>query len=429
MSTESIDRETKALGRPFRVFMGGFYSAGLGVLCNLFETTNLFSSPDMGIYKIALFGIAGFTTIYYFFNKSKFDDLFINLNIGYHDRYPMLKWKKRNESSIIYSFRIPPGICIDDFEKHKKSFENFLGHKIDIRYTYKEIVIEEFIKSEKTNIPYEVVRKRGNVIIVIGYTRDGRLVTCDLSHGEPHMLIAGETGSGKSTILRSIITNLIITTSVKMHLCDLKNGTEFRLFEKCGSVKSFARNIASVKRLLSDLIVEVDLRYDAFYKYDVVDIEEYNRLFPKSKFDYEVLVIDEFADLQNDKDVMHDLEELGRKARACGIYMILATQRPDHKVLSGGIKANVTNVLGLKTTNALNSNIILDAAGLEDLRGAGHGIFKRGGKLEYIQAPNLTTDNAKDLLRPFYIEKKGNETKIEETVLQDLSFLDKFAHN
>lgn len=401
-------KEDRVFGRPFQMFLGGFYSVGLGFVCDFCANNHIFNGLDnqnMIACSIICKVIGVGTFLYYLTNRSKFDDLFINLKIGYHDRYPMLKYKKRGKNSILYHFRIPAGVCLKDFKDKKESFEDFLGHKVDIYYTYKEIVIEEFITTEKTMYPYSVFRGKGNMIIVIGYDRNDNLITCDLSKGEPHMLIAGETGGGKSTSLRAIITNLLLTSDVKLFLIDLKNGVEFRLFEKCENVLGFARNIGTATLLLQQLSAEVDRRYELFYQYDVKDIVDYNKKMKDDPLDYRLLVIDEFADLQNDKNIKAVLADLGRKARACGIHMLLSTQRPDAKILDGEIKANITTVLGLKTKNDINSRIIIDENGLEKLRGYGHGIFKRGAKSHYIQAPNLDYDNAKKLVEPFYREE------------------------
>jgi S-DNA-T family DNA segregation ATPase FtsK/SpoIIIE len=242
------------------------------------------------------------------------------------------------------------------------------------------------------------------VPIIIGYNKKGELITCDLASGEPHMLIAGETGSGKSTTIRAIITNLILMSNVMLHLIDLKMGAEFNVFSKSNRVASFGRTIHDANDILNNINKEVDKRYSLFFKTDVKDIIEYNNKFKFKKLGYEVLIIDEFADLQSEKESLKLLENIARKSRACGIHLILATQRPDHKVLTGNIKVNVGTVLGLKTLNSTNSNIIIDDNGLETLRGKGHGLFKRGNITE-IQAPYIPTEGVKELIKHTYVQK------------------------
>lgn len=422
-------RALKTYSKQFQIFLSGFYMIGLALISDFCIGVNVFGAVDIiGLRKMSIICKVGacYTTLHYFLSRSKFDDLFINLNVGYNDRYPMYKGKKKTEDSVVYRFRIPAGVCVDDFIKHQQPIEQFLGHKVDIRYTYKEVEIEEFLTNEKELYCFIVEDLKGNVPILIGYDRRGNLIWCDLSKGEPHLLIGGETGSGKSTVLRAIISNLLLTSDVKLHLGDLKNGVEFRIFERCGNVIHFAKSISEISQMLNDLSVEVDSRYNLFYKADAVDINDYNKKFPKKKLDYHLLIIDEFADLQKSNECKDLLDELARKARACGIHMILCTQRPDKDVIKGSIKSNVTNVLGLKTLNSTNSGIILGEGGLEKLRGRGQGIFKHGGKLDKIQAPLLERDDAIEMIKHLYIEKVKKE--VEAEVFQDISFADKYAN-
>jgi len=363
-----------------------------------------------------LFGVAG---IYmYFATYSKFNHLWKALDLGKDESYPICKGKKRTKNSIIYRFSLPAGLSIEDFERNKIAIEQFLGRDIDIKYTYKEIWIEVFDPNQPTEYDYNIIPCKGPVEFPIGYDRQGEIVTCDLSSGEPHMLIAGETGSGKSTALRAIITNIILTKNVKLHLIDLKCGAEFQIFAKCKNVESFARTRTEAEEVLSQISAEIDRRYDLFFQHDCVNIKEYNR--KGYSMGYELVIIDEFADLQRNKWSISLVEEIAAKARACGIHLIISTQRPDSTILNGRIKANVTNVLGLKTTNEINSRIIIDHDGLEKLRGKGHGIFKRGNETE-VQCPNLSAEMARELVRHTYVERPP---KVMQMEIENFDFLE-----
>lgn len=376
--------------------------------------------PAFGLYSglMILSGITGLA--YHFKNRSRFDRLWKNLNLCKGAAYPVLKEKERTDTSVIYKFSVPAGLSIEDFDRHKSAISMFLGRDIDIRPGYKEVWIEVYNQNEKEVYPYEVTTCKGNLEIIIGYDRRGRLITCDLSKGEPHVLIAGETGSGKSTILRAIITNLILTGDVKLHLIDLKRGAEFQIFSRCKQVVNFGRTRSDAERILNEVSEEIDRRYDLFQAKDCVDIKEYNKRF--GGMGYEVLIVDEFADLQSCMGSIALLEDICARARACGIHVIISTQRPDHRVLNGRIKANVTTVIGLKTTNEINSRIIIDDAGLESLRGRGQGIFRRGTHMTLVQCPYLSTEKARELLRPQYVEKKTELVKTNEDIT-DFDFL------
>ena len=196
-----------------------------------------------------------------------------------------------------------------------------------------------------------------------------------------------------------------------------RRGAEFQIFANCNNVETFSRTRAEAETALGKISAEIDRRYDLLYANDCINIKEY--LGKGHKLGYEVVIIDEFADLQSEKGSIKLVEGIAAKARACGIHLIVSTQRPDHIILNGRIKANVTSVLGLKTMNENNSRIIIDRPGLEDLRGKGHGIFKRGKEIE-VQCPYLESDAARELLRHTYV-KRVEPPKKE---IKDFDFLE-----
>jgi S-DNA-T family DNA segregation ATPase FtsK/SpoIIIE len=339
---------------------------------------------------------------------SRFDLIFKNLKLGVNESYPVLKSQTKKESSVLYEFTLPIGLSVEEVEKNKPAIRQAIGKNIDIRYGYKNLLIEVY-EDCPTDYDYKIEQIRGRVGLLIGYDRNGKLVNADLASGEPHLLIAGETGSGKSTVLRSIITNLILTSDCELFLVDLKRGAEFNVFQKSSRVKEFARTRGEAEKLLKRMSAEIDRRYDLLYENDCVDIKQYNGKF-KNKLKYQVLIVDEFADLMHQDKSISIIEELAAKARACGIHMILSTQRPDSQVLNGRIKANVTSVLGLKSLNEINSKIIIGHDGLEKLRGHGHAILKRVEEIE-LQCPFLDIQRAQELIRYTYIDKKQDEEK------------------
>lgn len=361
--------------------------------------------PAYAVYGCGMAACGAVGIAYTAFTWSRFDKIWKSLGLCVGSAYPLKKGAKKTDISTIYTFTLPCGLSVQDFDKKANAISQYLGREIDIKYTYKEIQIEVFEQRTATIQDYEPTAIKGNVPLLIGYGRKGNLVTADLSDGEPHLLIAGETGSGKSTSLRCIITNLILNSNATLHLIDLKRGAEFNVFAKSSKVATFSRTKEDAEEVLEEINAEIDRRYDLFFENDVADIKEYNRTHSRSKLDYQVLIIDEFADLQNEKGTISILETLAAKARACGIHMIISTQRPDAKVLNGRIKANVSSVLGLKTMNDTNSRIIIDHNGLETLRGKGHGIFKRGAETE-IQCPYLSVSDCRELIKHTYVSRQ-----------------------
>ena len=399
--------------------IGGF---GLDALAPMFAEEPLRLNT---LLKVA--GVLGIG--YYAWNWSKFDGLFRHLGLGVDGAYPIQKSVNKHDTSTIYKFTLPSGLCLKDFEDKKDRIEQHLGREVDIKYTYKEIWIEVFKPNQKTRYDYVPTDIKGDVPIIIGYDRKGNLISCDLSVGEPHMGVYGETGSGKSTVMRSIITNLILKSNVILHLIDLKNGAEFGIFRKSKKVANFCRNVKETEDLLTEISIEVDRRYDLFFEKDVKDIKEYNKKFKNKKMNYQMVIIDEFADLNPKSKSMGILKELGRKSRACGIHLLLATQRPSATILDGDIKANITSILGLKTVNGTNSSVAIDETGLEKLRGMGHGKFKRGGNIIELQCPFLDVDPCKELIKDTYIDKKvvnkevKNGNVSEKTILEAIDSL------
>lgn len=371
----------------------GYVVAGIGCISTMLEARRLFNP-----YKA----------------------LFDNLGLKVGNQIPRYIRKRKTEYGYVITFSLPYGLSTDDFEKKKLAIEQYLNKRIEISYNNYRVFIKVFEIGLKANQDYIFIDTKGITEFPIGVTYGGKVITIDLEE-VVHVLIAGETGSGKSTILRVILTNLIKSNKkISLYLVDLKNGAEFNVFRKCKMVKDFAKNITEAEKVLSNLLAEVDRRYNLFYEYEVVDIKEYNKLKNIKRLDYKILVVDEFADLQSEKGSISIIETLAAKARACGIHLIIATQRPDAKILNGRIKANVPCIVGLKTMNGLNSRIIIDSEGLEKLRGKGHGILKYSDTTEF-QGFYLSVTDARDLVKNSYEEKKKKVDKVEE--IKDFGFL------
>lgn len=350
-----------------------------------------------------------------------------NCRIEVDGKVPFYKGKTKTSYGYSLRFTLPAGLSTDDFDKKKLAIEQYLNKRVEITYKNKNVFIGIYEKSLEEYYAYEHKSTKGICEFPIGYTYGEKLIEVDLEN-VVHMLIAGETGSGKSTLLRGILTSLILDKSpraLSLHLIDLKNGAEFNVFRRCGMVKSFSRTIAEAEDILIKLSREVDRRYDLFFENDVVNIQEYNKLKDIKGLDYQIVVIDEFADLQDEKGSISIIETLAAKARACGIHLIVATQRPDAKILNGRIKANIPCMIGLKTMNELNSRIIIDEGGLERLKGRGNGILKYSDTTEF-QAMYLSVQRARELLKDKYINRiQAVRQPKKETIgeVEDFAFL------
>lgn len=414
-----------ALGKCIAIIVGGITLVKIGEI----NSIGLESAKMLGYGISALGGIAATTVGYKLFNP--YMRLFENLKLEKGEQLPKYKGKRKTDYGYCLTFSLPTGLSTDDFKKHQLAIEQNLNKRIDISYRNHRVFIRVFEKELEELIPYEFVETKNPLEFAIGKVFGGKVITLDLEK-VVHLLIAGNTGSGKSTLLRSIITSFILSgIGVELYLIDLKNGAEFNVFRKCKHVKRFSKDIATAYGVLMELSEEIDRRYDLFYENDVVDIREYNKLKGMKKLSYKVLVIDEFADFKKEKDHLDMISTLAAKARACGIHLIISTQRPDRFILNGQIKANIPCAIGLKTLNEVNSRIIIDQGGLEKLRGKGNALLSYGDLTEF-QGMLITNEQARDLVKHTYIEtpiKACNpiEQLDEPKEIEDFEFLEKLG--
>jgi S-DNA-T family DNA segregation ATPase FtsK/SpoIIIE len=218
---------------------------------------------------------------------------------------------------------------------------------------------------------------------VLGEGMGGEVITGDLGDGStPHLLVGGQAGSGKSVLLRALVTGMAQfhqPSSIRFTLVDPKRVTFGRLRTVLGAHLEgpVLHEPAAVIEQLDSLAARMEQRYELFERRHVEDIEGYNELAAgePGALARHVLVLDEFQDLVVDpatkKPFLDGIARLGAKARAAGIHLVLATQRPDQHVVPGVIKANLGGKIALRVATAVNSRIILDQPGAELLLGNG----------------------------------------------------------
>jgi S-DNA-T family DNA segregation ATPase FtsK/SpoIIIE len=205
----------------------------------------------------------------------------------------------------------------------------------------------------------------------------------------PHLLVAGTTGSGKSVFLNVAILSLLSKLGpeqCKLALIDPKR-VEFALYRSIPNLYApIATRPEQIDGLLSSLIDEMETRYLELEKADVKSITDYNKQ-AKIKLPYIVLVIDELADLMmtGDKSISDKITRLAQLARAAGIHIIMATQRPVVEIMTGLIKANMPARVAFRVESKQDSRIILDESGAEKMKGSGEMLFKCNGQIECHQ--------------------------------------------
>ena len=248
--------------------------------------------------------------------------------------------------------------------------------------------------------------------LTLGKTISNETFVVDLAK-MPHLLMAGATGQGKSVGLNAILTSLLYKkhpAEVKFVLVDPKK-VELTLFNKIerhylaklpDTEEAIITDNAKVINTLNSLCIEMDNRYDLLKDAMARNIKEYNAKFKKRKLNpndghkflpYIVLVIDEFADLimTAGKEVETPIARLAQLARAIGIHLIVATQRPSVNVITGIIKANFPARIAFRVTSKIDSRTILDSQGADQLIGRGDMLFTQGNELVRVQCAFVDT--------------------------------------
>ncbi len=254
--------------------------------------------------------------------------------------------------------------------------------------------------------------------IVFGKTISNEIFVIDLAK-MPHLLIAGATGQGKSVGLNVLLTSLIYKkhpSQLKLVLVDPKK-VELSLFNKIerhflaklpDTDDAIITDTKKVIHTLNSLCMEMDQRYDLLKEANCRNLKEYNKKFVERRLNpekghrfmpYIVLVIDELADLMMTagKEVETPIARLAQLARAIGIHLVVATQRPSVNVITGIIKANFPARISFKVTSKVDSRTILDAGGADQLIGQGDMLFSHGSELVRLQCAFVDTPEVEEV--------------------------------
>ncbi len=311
----------------------------------------------------------------------------------------------------------------------------------------KEVLNSEKFQTAKMDLP-----------IALGKTIADEVFIADLTK-MPHLLIAGATGQGKSVGINTILMSLLYKkhpSQVKLVLIDPKKVELFPYRKLKDHFLAFLPNqdepiITETKRVvytLNSLCIEMDQRYDLLKKAHSRNIKEYNKKFVARKLNpgndhrfmpFIVLVIDEFADLimTAGKEVELPIARLAQLARAVGIHLIIATQRPSVNIITGVIKANFPARLAFRVTSKVDSRTILDSSGADQLIGRGDMLLTHGSDIIRLQCAFVDTPEVEKVIdhisdqqgfpTPFFLPEYDGEEKdlggsngLKESDLDDL---------
>lgn len=356
-----------------------------------------------------------------------------NLYLGDLERpiFPKIRSIFIENNSTTISFTIPSGLDPKLLKKNFYVFEQYFSKNIELKGEIKTFTLTVYNASIPSVLLYEYERysthfKGLNLPILAGIDVNGTMVIYDMVE-HPHLLIAGETGSGKSTQLRSILTTLIKvlpSDRLELYLCDLKR-SEFHLFKNIEHTRGLYHSAKDMLPMLQYLQLEIQKRGNLLDQHELTHINELT-----DPPNYIVLCIDEVALLQDEKEIMKLVEEISAIGRALGIFLILSMQRPDSKVLDGKLKNNLTVRMGFKCADLINSRII-GTAGSEKLTIKGRMLLKLPiySELKEIQAPYLSLDEAKKLLERNKSTKPKNANKTHSNASNDVIDLKEIENN
>ena len=350
----------------------------------LMSTINPYLLPT-GIGSLgfgALFGIYRILTKNSRERKKLLEDMRNNFNLFFEGagiknklgEFPNLIDIKITDTGIIYSFINPIGMSTHDYNSKDIAIREFLNCK-NISFELKGDLLN--IVSIETDLPKVVPfilpeKKSDELIVKLGVNELGEEI--EINFSKIHSwLIAGATGSGKSVCIHNILTQLYCNYSCNtdFYICDLKK-TELNNYRRLSSTVEYVDNVEDVENIIDELLKICDERHSLFIKYNVKNLQQYNKKVKKSEqLNNIVLCIEECVRLMNDKKLQAKIAELAFIARSAGIIIIMTVQRATKNLMSPDIKASLLGKIGFKVVSRINSQVIMDDNRLFDIKERG----------------------------------------------------------
>ena len=340
-----------------------------------------------------------------------------------------------------YELEMPPGISVKKIVTHSDDIALALAAKGDVRIEAPipgksavgiEVPNENIatVSMKEILTSPEFINAKSPLTFALGKDISGSVKVCNLQK-MPHLLVAGATNSGKSVCLNAIIISLIYKSSpedVKLILIDPKR-VEFALYNKIPHllIPNVITESEKAINAFSWAVNEMERRFGIFMDVKVRNLDEYNELSDvksgeREKLPFIVIIVDELADLimTAKKDAEEKIMRLAQKARACGIHLILATQRPSVDVITGTIKANFPSRIAFSVTSFQDSRTILDQGGAEKLLGKGDMLYSPSDAAEprRIQGCFVSGKEVEDIVE---FVKDNNDVDFDSKIETDIN--------
>lgn len=318
---------------------------------------------------------------------------------------------------------------ITDLKKFNKSMQNELIYLLHDNSL--QLIIDEDIKivTKKKNKEYNdqfltYIVQDDDIHVNVGNDTNNQQIFINMK-SNPHWLVSGSTGSGKSVFMNNCINYILKNYHYCVHTCfiDLKK-VEFSTYKKLyTNLFGVATEYDQAINILNNLINIMNERYRTLEEKSYKNIQEHNKN-ELSKMKYIFCFIDELAELMlyNKKEVTNLLCRLLQLGRAAGIYLIVATQRPSTDIINGLLKNNFTTKISFKVSNMFDSKTAINQAGAEKLAGCGDGLLLKNGdfNLTRFQAYNISPETQRSIIEQLNVKEEVKYQGIFKNLLNDL---------
>lgn len=365
-------------------------SVGLLISNNMFDFI-----PGGIILPLALSALSGGVLLSRF-KSAKWEKIFHSCGLNMDDKYPVLIAESKNDIGNRYIFKLPYGLCLNDFTKMKEELETAIGKPILIENTNNYNVMMQIFDTEYKSVYKPICNLTANknkMIYPVGIeiTPSGEEIVCLDLESQSHVLVGGITGSGKTSFLKCLLTAMCLQ-DVELKILDMKMGGDYNVFKYYKYLTAFIKDVEAAEVEIENIKKNMMERFKELDKYNCKDFRDYNKKY-NDEMKPIVILIEEYTMLSDDKKFNKELNILLAQSRAVNIKIILSIQRPCHENLNTKLKANLNHTVAFMVKNTYNSEILLD-------KGDYRAVTELHGKGEAI----LSNENTDVMFKSYFME-------------------------